>query len=255
MADYGHTNAIQCVQSVFAPVPPDPRRPAYPHLHSAGPMPIGGSGKRWERYQRQRADILACSRRMLSDVGFERVCVREIARSCSVSVPTVYNVVGDRASILREGSAEWTRWLAAATNTRSPNESRTLAVLESFWTSALIFPDYVASAARICALPESPLVQTFVVTARTIFRDLLVDLKRSGDLRPWIDADSLAGQLTQSIQVGVGSWVFSKMGLSQFRRGFAYGPGLMLLAAADGSEVARIEAALERIISIGDGPK
>src|SRR3546814_16588347 len=69
------------------------------------PVQIGNRSYAPGQNQRQRrAAILATSRRLLNDDGFEGVTVRRIAECSGHAVQTIYNLVGSRNQAIAEAT-------------------------------------------------------------------------------------------------------------------------------------------------------
>ncbi len=218
---------------------PDPCRPAY-LLQATLP-----ASKRWQNHHARRALILAAARRLISDAGLEGVCLHSIAKSCGISVPTIYNIVGNRAHVLDESSAEWVHWLALSARSNAPAEGQLLAILLAFWNSALRFPQYTMKAVRNSVMPGLPLHRAFRDAGSLAILDLLAILKSQNLLRGSVDIESFAWHVTQSVHAGVCDWCLAPYESLRFERNFTEGPGLMLLGALRGQAARRIEQALD----------
>lgn len=222
---------------------PDPYRPA--NLHRYEHVVARQCSKRWINHQERRSSILAAARRLMVDAGFEGVCFRDIAGICEISVPTIYNIVGDRAEVLNQASMEWVYWLGAAASVRSDAGNKVLQLMQKFWISALDFPDYTKTAARVLAAPDHPLSKAFHNSGSALIGKWLTELRAQGQLRSLVAIDSLARQLALSVNAGICNWALAPYDEARFKRDFASGPGLMLLGAVHGSEIEVVEQALE----------
>ncbi|MCB5946075.1 TetR/AcrR family transcriptional regulator [Acidocella sp. KAb 2-4] len=225
---------------------PNPYEPANLHryVHVAAPS----CGKRWFNHQERRSSILAAARRRLVDAGFEGVCFRDIAELCEISVPTIYNIVGDRAEVMNQASIEWVQWLGAAASVQGEGGNKVLWAMQTFWDSALAYPEFTKTAAQLSATPGRPLSDAFYKAGVALISKWLTELRAQKRLRPSISIDGLAWQLSLAVTAGVCNWVFAPYAEARYKRDFANGPGLMLLGAMQGAEVAVVEQALEAIL-------
>jgi AcrR family transcriptional regulator len=204
-------------------------------------------GKRWNSHQERRSDIFAAARRLLADQGLDGVCFRAIADLCEISVPTIYNVVGDRGRVMNDASAEWVQWLAMAASSRAAGGSPVLTVMEAFWESGPDHPQFTVNAVKNMSLPQSRIGEAFHNTGYGLIRNMLRELRAGERLRPDISIDRLAWHLTRSVHSGIANWSLAPYDRAEFRAEFADGPGLMLLGAVQGAESKTVERALERI--------
>ncbi len=224
---------------------PDPCRPAC--LHRYGAMRAQPGGKRWHSHQERRSQILAAARRLLTDRGLDGVCFRAIADLCEISVPTIYNVVGDRGRVMNDASAEWVQWVALAAASRAAGGSPALTVLEAFWASGPDHPQFTANAVKDTFFPQSRIGEAFHNTGYGLIRDMLRELRAGERLRPHVSIDRLAWHLTRSTHAGIANWSLHPYDRAEFRAEFADGPGLMFLGAVQGAEIKTVERTLEQI--------
>ncbi|MET0547493.1 MAG: TetR/AcrR family transcriptional regulator [Caulobacterales bacterium] len=206
-------------------------------------------GRRWMKQRRLRSNILATARTEMATGGFEAVQLRAIARSCQISVQTIYNLVGDRPQVVRLASEEWVTAMdkAARRRTEGTDVSHLLALLGVFWASPLHCTNYVTNAASVSRTRADPLNRIFRTSAIKIVHDALKHIAEKGDLREQIDTFSLARQLTSAIQIAVYDWTVDKFDIGLYWRDFENGPALMLLAAVKGEETARVQNGLQLI--------
>jgi AcrR family transcriptional regulator len=225
---------------------PDPFRPA--NLYRYSPALGSAVSKRWVNHQERRSNILAAARRLMVDSGFDGVSFRDIADACEISVPTIYNIVGDRAEVLNQAAVEWVQWLSVAV-LQDDGGNKVLRLLQGFWDSSLDYPDYTKTAAQVQAMPERPLNAAFHKTGTGFIAKWLNELRAQQRLRASIDVTSLANQLALSATAGICSWALNPYDTTRYRRDFANGPGLMLLGAVSGQEIAVVEQALDAILA------
>lgn len=228
------------------PERPDPVRPAF--LYRYNNANACTQGKRWISHQQRRSTILAAVRKLIIDVGGDGICFNAIAVQCGITVPTIYNIVGNRKCVIDDASAEWVQWLATAAEALGERRSSILAVLEAFWASGPDYPEFSINAAKMMATPGTPFTGVFQKPGYTVVRNLLADLQAHDRLRVSVAVDRLAWHLIQSVHVGVSNWTLAPYDTKRFRREFTDGPGLMLLGAVRGEEYQKIEQDLDSIL-------
>lgn len=224
---------------------PDPFKPAY--LYPAGSEPRE-AGRRWVQHRERRAQINAMARRLLAEKGIAGISLREIADRCGVSLPTVYNVVGQRMDVLGASSTEWVRWLAVAAGRRYPSVCEPVSMLFAFWASAFEHPDYTARAVESCFAPGSPLNHAFMRPGIEILRESLIRSIGPEGFRANVDIAVFTRQLALLVHSDLCAWVMEPYSTDLYRRAFASGPGMMLLGAVRGAACEMVEQALDQVL-------
>jgi AcrR family transcriptional regulator len=219
---------------------PDPLQPLFQ------PEGAAEKGRQWLAMRRRRSQILAAARLLISEVGVENVHLHQIAARSQMAVQTLYNLVGDRATVLGASSEEWITAIA----TLARFESRRLQTDPAFmlialcWIAAMKDRAYVDNATLGSFSPDSPLRRHFIsATEREIAAELYV-LLQSGELAPFVDVRSLARQLTLTANSTITGWILEPFAEADFMRDLINGPGLMLRAALKGAALERLERSL-----------
>ena len=222
---------------------PDPLQPLFE------PEGADGKGKQWLTMRRRRSHILATVRRLISEVGVEHVHLHQIAARSRMGVQTLYNLVGDRSTLLGASSEEWVTAIAALARAESKRLQTDSAfmLLALCWMAAMKDRAYVGNAALGSFGPDSPLRRPFLdATEREITVELHI-LRQSGELAPFVDLCSLARQLTLTANGAIAGWVLEPFDEADFMRDLINGPGLMLRAALTGAARERLERGLALI--------
>lgn len=200
--------------------------------------------KRWNQFRVRRGKILAAARAVMSEVGYEMTFLKSIAGRAGVSVPTIYNVVGNRAGVLDQASAEWVEWLFLGDRTAPPGPGTTdglIRALGRVWMSAVDFPDYTQRGVETFLGKDRPLQQAYRGTGRRLAHRMLVDLARQGLLSDAVDLDALSWHLTEVVHAGVVRWTSDRYDAARYRAEFASGPGLLVIGALSLGERNRVE--------------
>lgn len=224
---------------------PDPARSAWNLLSARDNV----TSRRFVKQRQMRANILAAARLEMAELGFEGVQLRTIADHCEICVQTIYNLIGDRLSVLSQASEEWVLMLEAAGRERAAalGISELLAILGMFWASPLHELDYVTRAAHTSRTRDDPLNESFRSYSLWLAKRELAKLRQAGMLREGVDIPCLTRQLIATIHVGIYYWTVERYDPAQYWLEFEHGPALMLLAVVEGEERTKIERGLRGI--------
>lgn len=156
--------------------------------------------------RRRRANILATARNMVARKGRERFVLKEVAETCGVSVQTIYNLIGDRSSVLATAVNDYViaSFDYATGSEAYPNVF--LGLADMFGRSALVAPDYIREASIGYFSGDQEYRQMIRAGAMRIYSDALVRMKRSGELRQSIEIQPLAYRFTCLAAVMVFDW-------------------------------------------------
>lgn len=210
----------------------------------------------------RRASILAAARRIIARDGFDALTTRGIAKAAGVTVPTLYNLVGDKTAIIS----------AMATN--SINEMWSRVQLDQI-TDPLALADSVIDAAfkQIMADPEFNRANLIALERLGIAfayhpnrDDSGADAARrsvamveyaceqaqaAGQLRGAISAHEIGLQLFSVYRAPLDDWLHGAIELDEMQR--RQRVGFYTVLAADASETLRIEL-LAKIAALSAAP-
>lgn len=156
--------------------------------------------------RRRRANILATARNMVAQKGREGFVLKEVAVSCGVSVQTIYNLIGDRSSVLATAVNDY---VVASFDYASDSEEYPnvfLGLADMFGRTALVSPDYIREASIGYFSGDQEYCHMIRAGAMRIYSDALVRMKRSGELRQSIEIQPLAYRFTCLAAVMVFDW-------------------------------------------------
>lgn len=156
--------------------------------------------------RRRRANILATARHMVAQKGREGFVLKEVAETCGVSVQTIYNLIGDRSSVLATAVNDY---VVASFDYATGSEAYPnvfLGLAEMFGRSALVAPDYIREASIGYFSGDQEYRQMIRAGAMRIYSDALVRMKRSGELRQSTEIQPLAYRFTCLAAVMVFDW-------------------------------------------------
>lgn len=61
-----------------------------------------GNATRSANMSRRRERILATAREIIAESGFDALSIRELARRADITVPTIYNLIGNKAAVIAQ---------------------------------------------------------------------------------------------------------------------------------------------------------
>ncbi len=186
----------------------------------------------------RRAMILAAVRQLVVEQGYEAVTIRELARMCRVSVPTLYNQFGGKDQLLAAAIEDHFRGNhdTLAFQRARPGSERLLAVIDQSARQLLEASIYHQRLiAAFSSLGSTTHVQMRVAAA---FVDVLVNelvtMQGKRQLAPWVAPVHLAGQLVSACIGTAVQWSAGVINDAQLQPGMRYAMGLVLLGALRG---------------------
>lgn len=200
-------------------------------------------GRSWIGQRRRRSEILAAARSLWSELGLDGVHIKAIADRCNVSAQTIYNLVGDKTTVMEQSAADWLEAIRIAAIRRSAHADVNSAflILEMFWDSAVMHSAFVLNASRNSSSPRDPLNRIFYQAAIRGLETELRELINDGGLHSGVDVSSLARQLTAASHVSICNWCAHREDVVAYAADLTTGPGAMLRAWLQGPELFKLE--------------
>ena len=147
----------------------------------------------------RRARILAATRKLVTDHGYDGTIMRDVAARADVSATTLYNLYNTKDELLLEALRERISESArlAATDAPEPGYEYLLAHVHHVAQHTLAAPSYVAaiSQALFRAAPGDALVDVLVAELRDNISHSLEQMRAAGELKPGINLMDLATRL------------------------------------------------------------
>jgi AcrR family transcriptional regulator len=199
-----------------------------------------------EQMLERRARILAAVRELVAERGWRDVTIRDLARRCRVSVPTLYNRFGGKDELLAAAAiGHFTDLLEKVARESGP----------AGWRRALLLVRRCAEHMTGQSAYHRSLLEVFAVSRETdptqaaFVADLtgalaaeIETMRRRRELEAWIDPALLAGQISAACVSASVLWARGGLGDAGLRAAMLHAASLLLLAAARG----RVRAALVR---------
>jgi AcrR family transcriptional regulator len=186
----------------------------------------------------RRERILAATRDLIAERGYREVTMRSIAERCEVSVPTLYNLCGDRQVLLFEAvSSHFTDLLfdtSGAGHKRAHN--RVLAIAETCSEEMCRLPEY--HRALLGVLVGSDAAQDLSASlTRILAAEMQVgleEMRSAGDLANWADPAVLAQSVAGQLVITSFDWASGRLPDTGLRAGMVYGTSMLLLGVSSG---------------------
>jgi len=191
--------------------------------------------------QRRRDRILTAAREMITSQGFEALNVRSLAEAADVTVPTLYNLIGNKNEILMTlmvDAIERIEQRLKTFETEAPLEMAEAIAIEStelfqedesFYRAAMIASDR-ADARKDSGISSSVISDRSVRMAVNACRAA----RRQGLLLGKIPPEILGEQMFVCYRVPMRDWAYGEIEISEFCRRVLQ--GFYICLASDASE-------------------
>lgn len=186
----------------------------------------------------RRQRILEEARRLIASDGFEGLTMRELAQAAEVTVPTVYNLIGNKESVLLAAVEEQTEGFTSALD---QVRGDLIAVVEATVQQLIRRPRYYrALLLALSSTEHAGAAQRYA--AQALFQQIeraLADLAEAKELAPWIDQRALAQRLHDHIDYAAIEWARGSLTEESFRSAALFDASLTLLGVTSGSSQKR----------------
>jgi AcrR family transcriptional regulator len=200
-----------------------------------------------EQKLERRARILDAVRELVAERGWRDVTMRDLARRCRVSVPTLYNQFGGKDELLAAAAlGHFGELLERTVREAGPGGwQRLLALVGRCAENMTGQSAYHRSLLEAFALAREtgPVQDRFVADLTRALVAELDAMRGKGELDEWIDADLLAGQITATCVSASARWARGGLGDAGLRAAMLHGASLLLLAGARGDARRGLEQA------------
>ncbi len=199
-----------------------------------------------EQMQERRQRILQTTRELLGERGYEAVTVRELAKRCGVSVPTLYNRFGGKDALIAEAVQDHFHGIlrSALAGDEPPGHERLMALVGRCVEEVTRLSDYHrALLAAFARSPETgPLHLTLASDLLSAVTAELEAMSRRRQLASWARVDQLGAQITSACISATMAWAAGGVVDARVRAFAEQSVGLMLLGAARGAARRDLEA-------------
>lgn len=193
----------------------------------------------------RRANILAAARKLIARHGVERLTLRELAAAASVSVPTVYNLVGGKQAVLSALLGDtFARVAARLSAVRAGGlVERALALCEAGWTELLAEPGYFKGVVRAFLVSDdnAPLRREVDEANVGLMAGVLSLAQAEGELVAWCDAELVARTLWAQYVVCMIGWATGELPDAELPSCATFGLCAILIGFARGEAQRKLE--------------
>lgn len=199
----------------------------------------------------RRARILAAARGLIAEGGFEGLTMRQLAELARVSVPTVYNLIGNKflllEALVKEQFAQAANALARVPPGRSIVEY--VEIMTDVTHDLLLGnPRYTRALIQVflTADDSAPARRAIDAQCLALIGSALEAAQAAGEIASWADAPLVARQTYALYVSGVLGWASGELEEEALRMSTRFGLGLLLLGLSEGEPRARLEKALRK---------
>ncbi|MEJ7935929.1 helix-turn-helix domain-containing protein [Sphingobium sp. AN558] len=204
-----------------------------------------GAGSEHIRQMRSRACIFANARQMIADRGYSGVSMRDLAERSGITPPTIYNLIGNRAAVLREAIAEGQQMKVAFASmlSRKTGINPILAYADTILNGLSRSQDYSRHSihAIVHEKADSELSRLITQRSRTAMLSWLAQLERDGRIGRRVCLKTVAVLISRTILTVVAPWSEGEITIELLKNNLAVGMGTVLMGLMDDSERAQIE--------------
>ncbi len=182
-------------------------------------------GTRAANMEKRRSRILEQARKMLAAGGFDALNLRELADISGITVPTIYNLIGNKAEVLKALVMGAFATFEVSLEDKLPCRTEELpAVMMSTFAQMMgqdeaYYRATVLASERLELEPEGRYRYGFEHNPlRKLSDKLCQDAKEEGLLRGDIDSAVLVEQMIANHQMALRDWAHHAISLDQLRR-------------------------------------
>jgi AcrR family transcriptional regulator len=204
--------------------------------------------------EKRRERILEQAQKMLADGGFDALNLRDLAELSGITVPTIYNLIGNKAEVLKALVMGVFATFETTLESKLPCPTEQLPALMMGTFTQMVGSD--EDAYRATALASERLENESDergdygfkrAPLRKFAGKLCQDARDEGLLRGAIDSDVLVEQMIGVHQVAFRDWAHRVISLEELGRQSLRGFYVALAADAEDGYRDRIAAALRRL--------
>jgi AcrR family transcriptional regulator len=189
-----------------------------------------------ERRSEREDRILETARQLIAERGYDGVGMRELASKSRVSVPTLYNLFGDKSALLIRAVESQFRELLALIDRHSKGAGVDLLMaIPSGCTRALLrAPEYSKAVLGVFAQSgqRSGVISMVAEITAAQFEIALARMSEDEQLESWVDPIALAQRLASHQIMVCLEWAGGHLNARELEAAMLYGPCMMLMGAA-----------------------
>ena len=178
---------------------------------------------------RRRERILEAARELISDEGFENLTMRSLAVASGVTVPTIYNLIGNKDEVLAASIHEG---MLRFFESLDPSTSNPIAIFEQNVSLLLGKPTYYRPVLR-ALLNGGASGEMAELNDRYLdhLEKTVERLREAGDVERWIDPGVLAERLLSIFYGAITDWASSGLSNAALTSAVSYDAYAILAGA------------------------
>lgn len=192
----------------------------------------------------RRTRILDAARAIIGELGYEGLTMRDLAQESRVTVPTIYNLIGNKEQVLLAAVEQQTGSFLSSIQ-REPGDL--LAVVDAAVQELLRMPRYYR-ALLLVLLSSDTAGPARRVADRALARemdDALAEIAGAGELADWVDPILLRERLHAHLDITSIEWARGARSAASFRAAARFESATTLMAVTSGSSHRRFERVAE----------
>jgi len=169
-----------------------------------------------QKMEARRRQILEAARRLIESEGYDELTMRNLANESGVTVPTIYNLIGNKEQVLFEAIEDQT--VAFASNFKDGHNDL-ISVVESTVRHLVRRPRYYRALLLVLARSEradSARRHVNRAIAEPI-ANAIDELAAAGTLANWIDPEMLAQRIHAQLDMASLEWARGSLTATSFR--------------------------------------
>ncbi|MBW2425914.1 MAG: TetR/AcrR family transcriptional regulator [Deltaproteobacteria bacterium] len=213
-----------------------------------------------EQKAERRERIVAAASELIAKGGMEALTMSRVADGARVTVPTVYNLVGNRDAVVtavmdeaREGFLEK---LAAVNADRNAEEIEIIVLVETFVKELVDRASLYQPLVQFGLQSGVDRSDAVVAALTPRLREAVVDLRGGGELADWVDVDFTTYRICALVLNAGWTWSLRQIGTQSLRQCVVYDVAAHLAGVCHGEARSRFEAVAARYqqaaLSAGD---
>jgi len=213
-----------------------------------------------EQKAERRARIVAAASGLIAKGGMEALTMSRVAEGAGVTVPTVYNLVGNREAVVtavmdeaREGFLEK---LAAADDLRGEDEAEIIVLVETFVKELVDRATLYQPLVQFGLQSGVDRSDAIVGALAPRLREAVADLRTRGELADWVDVDFTTYRICALVLNAGWTWSLRQIDTESLRQCVVHDVAAHLAGVCHGEARSRFEGVAARYqrsaLSTGD---
>ena len=155
----------------------------------------------------RRRKLLSKTREMIREVGIDGLNVRELAKFCGISVPTLYNQFKNKDDLVVSAADEIFRWHFEKMALPDKDRSIKTILYISDSTVEVILKNPELSKLLVRSMSPS---RNSMSLASKLYEDVLRDMQKNGEIEDWVRAGLLGRSLYDRIRSVSIAWAVGR---------------------------------------------